>query len=200
MQLTGQQAQRANSTHAVAEMSRSRASAFRQPIASERYGGNQAALRRLSRTMPQLQRKLAIGAVNDPLEAEADQVADQVMRMPDPTQSMATGSAVVRRKCAACEEEDDDKKLQKKGDGHTASATEAPPIVHEVLGTPGQPLDLATRELFEPRFGVTLASIRVHNDELAGRSARSVGAVAYTTGRDIVFAPGLYQPQSLGGK
>src|SRR5215204_2579566 len=32
---------------------------------------------------PLLQRKLAIGRVNDPLEHEADRVADQVMRMPE---------------------------------------------------------------------------------------------------------------------
>jgi hypothetical protein len=39
-------------------------------------------LRRLSRTPPRLQHKLEIGAVNDPLEAEADRAADHVMRLP----------------------------------------------------------------------------------------------------------------------
>jgi hypothetical protein len=36
-----------------------------------------------------VQLKLAIGSVDDPLEHEADRVADQVMRMPDPRLSIA---------------------------------------------------------------------------------------------------------------
>ena len=63
------------------------------------YPGNQAALRRLSQTTIRIQPKLEIGAVNDPLEAEADLMADRVMRM--------TEAPLVQRKCAACEEEED---------------------------------------------------------------------------------------------
>ena len=53
-----------------------------------------------------IQRKLAVGAVNDPLEHEADRVADQVMRMPDPDVSVAAAPPQVSRKCAAYEEEE----------------------------------------------------------------------------------------------
>jgi hypothetical protein len=77
------------------------------------YSGNQAALRRLSRTAPRLQPKLTVGAVDDPLEVEADRVADQVMRMPDPALSTASPAAL-QRKCAGCEKEDDDEKVQRK--------------------------------------------------------------------------------------
>src|SRR4051794_16704971 len=45
-----------------------------------------------------VQRKLSIGAVNDPLEHEADAMADRVMRMPEPN--------FIQRKCAHCEEEE----------------------------------------------------------------------------------------------
>ena len=38
-----------------------------------------------------VQRKLTVGAPNDPLEHEADRVADQVMRMPDPAARVAAG-------------------------------------------------------------------------------------------------------------
>jgi Domain of unknown function (DUF4157)/HNH/ENDO VII superfamily nuclease with conserved GHE residues len=60
-----------------------------------------------------LQAKLEIGAVDDPLEREADAVADAVMRMPDPTLSLSASQPQIRRKCAECEEEDK-KKLQMK--------------------------------------------------------------------------------------
>lgn len=90
----------------------------------ERQLGNQAMLRRLSSTTPRLQRKLTIGAVNDPLEAQADHIADQVMRMPVPGVSVSSGPFQASRKCAACEEED--KNLQAKPDG-TLAQGEAPP-------------------------------------------------------------------------
>ena len=45
-----------------------------------------------------LQRKLSVGAVDDPLEDEADNMADKVMRMPEPN--------FIQRKCAHCEEEE----------------------------------------------------------------------------------------------
>jgi hypothetical protein len=45
-----------------------------------------------------IQRKLEMGEVNDPLELEADKVADRVMRMPD--------QPFVQRKCASCDEEE----------------------------------------------------------------------------------------------
>ncbi len=68
-----------------------------------------------------------------------------------------------------------------------AGVTAVPPIVHEVLNSPGQPLDVATREFMEPRFGHNFSQVRVHTDEKAVASARSVNALAYTVGRDIVF-------------
>ena len=52
-----------------------------------------------------IQPKLVVGAVNDPLEHEADRVADEVMRMPDPDVSVAAAPPQVSRKCAACDEE-----------------------------------------------------------------------------------------------
>jgi hypothetical protein len=60
-----------------------------------------------------LQAKLAVGAVNDPLEHEADRVADQVMRMPDPELSIAPAQGQLGRKCSACEEEEKAKNLHR---------------------------------------------------------------------------------------
>jgi hypothetical protein len=51
-----------------------------------------------------IHRKLVIGEVDDPLEREADHLADQVMRMPEPELSVSAGALRVSRKCA-CEEE-----------------------------------------------------------------------------------------------
>lgn len=64
------------------------------------------------------------------------------------------------------------------------------PLVGEVLRSPGQPLDAATRSFMEPRFGHDFSRVRVHTDGAAAVSAREVGARAYTVGSHIVFGQG----------
>jgi len=77
--------------------------------------------------------------------------------------------------------------------------SEVPPIVHEVLRSPGQPLDLKTRAFMEPRFGHDFSQVRVHTDVNAAASARAVNALAYTVGRDVVFEDGQYAPWTREG-
>jgi len=74
--------------------------------------------------------------------------------------------------------------------------TSAPPSVREVLRSPGQPLDAATRAAMEPRFGHDFSKVRVHADRQAGESAQAIDARAYTAGPDVVFGPGQYAPGS----
>ena len=76
----------------------------------------------------------------------------------------------------------------------------APPMVHEVLNSPGQSLDFATRAFFEPRFGHDFSQVRVHTDERAEQSARDVNAHAYTVGHDIVFGAGKFSPATQDGR
>jgi hypothetical protein len=142
-----------------------------------------------------IQEKLEVGAVNDPLEHDAERVADEVMKMPAPEVTLTSAPQKVSRKCVACEEED---RLQRKASGPLAATGEAPAIVHEVLSSPGQPLDSATRTYFEPRLGHELASVRVHTDERAAQSAHSLHAQAYTAGNDIVFGAGKFTQSEEG--
>lgn len=75
----------------------------------------------------------------------------------------------------------------------------APPAVHEVLGSPGSPLDAGARVFLEPRFGTDFSQVRVHTDTRAAASAHSIGARAYTVGQDIVFGAGMYSPGTATG-
>ena len=144
------------------------------------------------------QAKLKIGSINDPLEHEADRVAEQVMRMPTPDVSISAAPPQISRTCAECEEEE---KLQRKEVGTTEAASgEAPGIVHEVLRSPGQPLDAQTRALFEPRFGHDFAHVRVHTGRQATESAREMSARAYASGSHIVFRDVEYAPASNAGR
>jgi len=75
----------------------------------------------------------------------------------------------------------------------------APPIVHQVLRSPGRALDSTTRASMERRFGHDFGQVRIHADERAAESARAVNAKAYAVGNDIVFNSGEYQPRSAAG-
>lgn len=82
-----------------------------------------------------------------------------------------------------------------------AATTEAPSpsLVREVMESPGQPLDSATRSAMEPRFGFDFSQVRVHTGEQAAETARAMKANAYTAGQHVVFDEGKYAPGSSGG-
>jgi hypothetical protein len=101
--------------------------------------------------------------------------------------------------CEECKKKKEGTLQQRHVDGLAAPAV-APPVVHEVLHTPGQPLLPATRAWAEPFFGRDLSGVRVHADEKAADSAKSVNALAYTVGQDVVFGRSQYEPMTRVGQ
>lgn len=128
-----------------------------------------------------LQSKLKVVAPSDPLELEADRVADRVM-------SMSAAPIGMRAP------------LSKQSVTSHPTHTGVPPIVDEVLQSPGQPLDRATRAYMEPRFGYDFSHIQLHTDARAAESAQAVNAVAYTVGHHLAFDAGSYAPQTPIGR
>jgi hypothetical protein len=82
----------------------------------------------------------------------------------------------------------------------TQRAPAVPPIVHDVLRSPGQPLDSATRAHMEPRFGHDFSKVRVHADDRAAEAASLISARAFTSNRGLVFGAGEYAPQTESGR
>ncbi len=82
----------------------------------------------------------------------------------------------------------------------TRNSDGVPSIVHEVLRSSGQPLDMATRAFMEPRFGHDFSQVRLHTDARAADSAQAVNALAYTVGPDVVFGTDRYAPQTTEGR
>src|SRR5437899_4232746 len=75
-----------------------------------------------------------------------------------------------------------------------------PAAVYEALRSPGQPLGPPEREFFERRFIHDFSRVRIHADDGPAASAQARSALAYTVGRDIVFAPGQYRPATDRGR
>lgn len=64
----------------------------------------------------------------------------------------------------------------------------------------GTTLSRSTREFMESRFGYDFSAVRVHTDGSAQRLNREVRSLAFTSGTDIYFAPGQFQPGTNAGK
>ena len=60
----------------------------------------------------------------------------------------------------------------------------------------GLPLPSEVRTKMETAFGADFSDVRVH----VGREATSLGAIAYTWGSNIHFAPGQYNPHTIQGQ
>jgi hypothetical protein len=152
---------------------------------------------------------LRINAPGDIFEQEADRMADQVMASTPPDGPIQPHSAgpVIQRKCAcggsmpcvACEEQKDKIVQRKAGPNPADRAASASAILPQQLGA-GRPLDQSTRSFLEPRFGRDFGHVRIHDGTEAAAAACSIGALAYTSGHDIVFGHGQYQPTSEGGR
>ncbi|MEU9235983.1 eCIS core domain-containing protein [Streptomyces subrutilus] len=90
---------------------------------------------------------------------------------------------------------------QQHGDGRGHASTAQPAVqrsaVHDVLRTPGRPLDEATRADMESRLGADFSDVRIHTDGAAKASAAEVGARAYTSGSHVVVGEDGADKQTL---
>ncbi|MFI2608404.1 DUF4157 domain-containing protein [Kitasatospora sp. NPDC018619] len=62
--------------------------------------------------------------------------------------------------------------------------------VHDVVRSPGRPLDQATRTDMESRLGADFSDVRIHTGSAANASAAELGARAYTSGNHVVIGAG----------
>jgi hypothetical protein len=131
--------------------------------------------------------QVPLGAPNDPLEAEADRMADALDRRPT---TAAAGGADAP---------------PDEGGNALGRLTEhplggAPAVLGRALSEGGQALPAATRAHFESAFGYDFSRVRVHAGSRAGAAARALSSRAFTWGQHVAFAPGQYAPHSAGGR
>ena len=152
-----------------------------------------------------IQPKLTIGAPGDKYEQEADRVAVQVVQQiqaPAPTQTMA--EKTIQR---GSDLDDDDDDLHMKpmvsrttSDSRTPAAAELETAIQQSRGS-GQPLPGNLRQPMEQAFGgADFSEVKVHTNAQSDQLNKSIQARAFTTGQDVFFRQGAYQPRSRGGQ
>jgi len=111
-----------------------------------------------------------------------------------PAEDTVFGQCACGGTCDECTK----KQLQRK------ASSDAPDVPHDfpqtLSGSSGAPLGHPLREAMESQFDEGFDSVRVHNDAAAGEAAQQINARAFTTGNDIYFAQGHYQPDSPAGQ
>ncbi|HEY2714262.1 MAG TPA: DUF4157 domain-containing protein [Chthoniobacterales bacterium] len=154
-----------------------------------------------------LQSTLTISKPGDRYEKEADEIAESVVnerRTSGPLLESLGHAASTPREgltsdATAKPQVSQGETVRRKSVAGSLAAS-APPIVHDVLGQNGQPLEPATREFMGKNLGYDFTRVRVHTDARAAASARVLGANAYTVGNKIVFDSGHYRPGSAEGR
>jgi len=169
-----------------------------------------------------LQAKLRIGQQGDKYKQEADQVADEVIWMPEPqvqrreaeekeklpSQPKTIAKTIAPIRALTHQRQDDEEgELKKKEEeellqtnGCTGKIPEVAPDFEAHINAQrggGQPLSAETRTFMESRFGYDFTDVRVHTDTQA---AEALNARAFTMGKDVVFGAGQYSPWTTAGK
>ena len=172
---------------------------------------------------PPIQTKLTIGEPGDKYEQEADQVASQVVQQinsPVPVQS-AQGQTVQREEVAPFEEEQVQAKsisdtiqreeapeeeelqmspmLQRQGQGGMAATPDLETSINQARGG-GMPLAENLQRSMGKAMEADFSGVKVHTDSQSDQLNQSIQARAFTTGQDVFFRQGEYNPGSRGGQ
>ena len=148
-----------------------------------------------------IQTKLQIGSPDDPLEKEADDMAEKVMRMPE--------TNLIQRKCSECEEKEKINRkplsseispfIQAKSINNSVASSDVTNQINSSRGK-GSPLSSGTKGFMESRFGNDFSEVRIHTDSKANDLSTNLNAKAFTVGNDIFFNSGQYEPESGTGR
>jgi len=194
----------------------------------QRTVGNQAIQRAIQRTV--IQRKMTVGPVGDKYEQEADTVAKQVVNNLQTSEIQPKEAETAQRqeeeddlqmkpissispiqrqenedelqaKSVAQRQEDEDE-LQAKGntmlDGGEVSHDTESAVQSAKSG--GNPMDTATRAPMESAFNTNFRDVKIHTDAQSHLLNENLQAKAFTTGQDIFFRQGAYNPTQSAGK
>ncbi len=140
--------------------------------------------RHVQRLIETIQPKLSVSQPGDRAEQEADQVAKQVMTMPE-------NKGVQRQ--------EDDQAIHRSGTGEVQADSHIEGQLASSKGG-GEKLPAETQGFMESRFGTDFSNVRVHNDGKATEMNQNLQAQAFTHGQDIYFNQGKYNPGTSGGK
>lgn len=165
-------------------------------------GQNGDRLSRIEISQPSLiQPKLAIGSPGDKYEQEADTIARKVVKQisaPTPPDANGDGGFVQRQEFSKPSIMRLSLQRQAAIAGGEASS-DLESSIAQAKGS-GKPMEEPIRRQMEGAFGADFSGVRVHTHNTADTLNRSLSARAFTTGNNIFFKQGEYNPSSSSGQ
>ena len=134
---------------------------------------------------------LTESAIRDGDQASLQRVVQAKMAVPSPSGGFEefSGEQISRRATGDG--------LQDSGTGLETSDDTVAAISRASSG--GSALDPDTKSRFETGLGADLSDVRIHADGQSDTLCRSLSAEAFTTGSDVFFSSGAYQPGTRSG-
>jgi hypothetical protein len=124
----------------------------------------------------------------------------------DKVAQMKPENHTIQRQQATPAPEEEDKVAQMKPlaqPQHSKNAMGATPNLEKSIQQErgkGQPLSDNIRVQMEQVFGANFSGVKIHNNTQSDQINQTIQARAFTTGQDIFFSQGAYNPQSKGGQ
>ncbi len=186
-----------------------------QALASAEVGPLQRALGNQMLGRLTIQRRMTLGPVGDKYEQEADVVAKQVvgrLRTPqaapspvDTAQRQEEEEEVQMKPASAIsslQRQEEEEELQAKGDAMLSGGELSGEVETAVTSAKsgGRPLDDTIRAPMEQAFQADFSGVKIHTGGQADSLNRSLSARAFTSGQDVFFRSGEYNPGSTGGQ
>jgi len=143
------------------------------------------------------QAKLAVGAADDPLEHEADRVADEVVRsLRRSSTASAVGSGLDHTARLGV------RRVPLRSTVGAEGGAVEPDVEHAISSArgAGRPLSDTVRRQMEGAFGADLGGVRIHTGTASARLNRKLQARAFTVGSDIFFDGTAPDTSSAGGQ
>ncbi|NET61146.1 MAG: DUF4157 domain-containing protein [Symploca sp. SIO2E6] len=139
-------------------------------------------------------------------ELQAKPLVESIQRqeMPEEEEELQTkplAESIQRQEMPEEEEELQTKPLvQRQSNGGGMAATpELEESIQQAKGS-GQPLSENIRQPMEQAFGSDFSNVKVHTDTQSDQLNQSIQARAFTTGQDVFFKQGEYNPGSKDGQ
>ncbi|MDZ8188798.1 MAG: DUF4157 domain-containing protein [Nostoc sp. ChiSLP02] len=160
----------------------------------------------ISTTKPQpIMAKLMIGPAGDKYEQEADRVAAQVVQRINAPAFVHSGKdETVQRQ--EMETKNNEARLmrspilqRRSSDGGMAATPDLEASINRARGS-GRPMENNVRKRMEQGFGADFSGVKIHTNAQANQLNQSIQARAFTTGQNVFFRQGEYNPGSQGGQ
>ena len=163
----------------------------------QRRAGNAATARLFAQgTGRPVQAELVVGDPDDEYEREADRVANAIMQDGGPR----TGDAGRDQTAGITGNGGEVGSVQPRADNDEAAGMPAPTSVERALKSPGAPMQSGVKSEMEASLGASFSDVQIHQGPAAETATQEIAAHAFTVGKDIVFAPGLYAPSTKDGR